>query len=54
MFIFLQQNRPVLKNFLLTVILEGLEQKFNMLLSRGMYSDEYGYQSLHTPTNNRL
>lgn len=33
-FLELTENRPVLKNFLLTVILEGLEQKFNMLLSR--------------------
>ena len=40
-YISLFQNRPVLKNFLLTVILEGLEQKFNMLLSRGMCSDVY-------------
>ena len=29
------QQRPVLKDFLLTVILEGLEDKYDMLLSRG-------------------
>jgi len=28
------QTRPVLKNFLLTLALEGLEQKFNLVLSR--------------------
>ncbi|XP_065919854.1 PIH1 domain-containing protein 1-like [Dysidea avara] len=28
------QNRPVLKDFLLTLTLEGLEQKFNIVLSR--------------------
>ena len=28
------QNRPVLKNFLLTLALEGLEQKYNLNLSR--------------------
>lgn len=33
-FLELTQSRPVLKNFLLTVIMEGLEQKFNILLSR--------------------
>jgi len=28
------QNRPVLKNFLLTLALEGLEQKYDLMLSR--------------------
>ena len=30
------QKRPVMKNFLLTIVLEGLEDKYNLRLCRGM------------------
>ena len=29
------QKRPLMKDFLLTIVMEGLEDKYNMLLSRG-------------------
>ena len=29
------QKRPVMKDFLLTVVLEGLEEKYGVVLSRG-------------------
>ena len=31
------QERPILLNFILTLILEGIEQKNSVLLSRGAY-----------------
>ena len=33
------QKRPVMKSFLLTIVLEGLEDKYNIRLSRGRYDD---------------
>ena len=34
----LPQERQRMKEFLLTIVLEGLEEKHNMLLSRGTYN----------------
>ena len=33
------QKRPVMKSFLLTIVLEGLEDKYNIRLSRGRNND---------------
>ena len=38
-----------MKNFLLTLVIEGLEDKYNILLARGMYSNIHYYMGLrHT------
>ena len=35
-----------MKNFLLTLVIEGLEDKYNILLARGMYSNVHYYVGL--------
>lgn len=49
------EQRPVMKEFLLTVVMEGLEEKYSILLSRGQQPCltnqlRVVFNPLHSPT----